>query len=215
MYVRTVALIIGLVAALAALAGPASAGTPLPDQRIDMRVLLLSADGNEPAYQAWRAQLEREGVPFDAIVATPGEPHHVRAARGREGSRPLPGGRPGDGGARLLRRHLVRLGARGIRVGRHQRVRAHVRDPAGHGVRVPVAGVRAQLADRRQLDGRHRRLAHPGCPAALRVPEGPGRLRRQRLGLPGDAGRPGQLPDVRQRPERLFPRGRLHPPGRS
>ena len=74
MYVRTVALIIGLVAALAALAGPASAGTPFPDQRIDMRVLLLSADGNEPAYQAWRAQLEREGVPFDAIVATQANP---------------------------------------------------------------------------------------------------------------------------------------------
>ena len=74
MYVRTVALIIGLIAALAALAAPASAGTPLPDQRIDMRVLLLSADGNEPAYQAWRAQLEREGVPFDAIVATQAAP---------------------------------------------------------------------------------------------------------------------------------------------
>ena len=74
MYVRTVALIIGLIAALAALAGPASAGTPLPDQRIDMRVLLLSADGNEPGYQAWRAQLEREGVPFDAIVATQASP---------------------------------------------------------------------------------------------------------------------------------------------
>ena len=74
MYVRTVALIIGLIAALAALAGPASAGTPLPDQRIDMRVLLLSADGNEPGYQAWRAQLEREGVPFDAIVATQAAP---------------------------------------------------------------------------------------------------------------------------------------------
>jgi hypothetical protein len=73
-YHRTVALIIGLVAALAALASPASAGTPLPDQRVDLRVLLLSADGNEPSYQAWRAQLQREGVPFDAIVATQAGP---------------------------------------------------------------------------------------------------------------------------------------------
>jgi hypothetical protein len=71
---RTVALLIGLAAALAVLAAPASAGTPLPDQRIDLRVLLLSADGTEPAFQAWKAQLEREGVPFDAIVATQAGP---------------------------------------------------------------------------------------------------------------------------------------------
>jgi heparan sulfate-N-deacetylase len=67
---RAFTLIVGLIAAVAVLAVPATAGTPVPGQRIDLRVLLLSADGNEPSYQAWRAQLEREGVPFDAIVAT-------------------------------------------------------------------------------------------------------------------------------------------------
>jgi hypothetical protein len=67
---RAITLITGLAAILAVLAIPATAGTPIPGQRVDLRVLLLSADGNEPSYRAWRAQLEREGVPFDAIVAT-------------------------------------------------------------------------------------------------------------------------------------------------
>ena len=74
MRLRVFTLIGGLVAALTVLTLSASAGTPLPGQRIDLRVLLLSADGNEPSYQAWRAQLEREGVPFDAIVATQASP---------------------------------------------------------------------------------------------------------------------------------------------
>ena len=40
-------------------------------QRIDMRVLLLGVSGFEPSFQAWRAQLRREGVPFDEFLATP------------------------------------------------------------------------------------------------------------------------------------------------
>jgi hypothetical protein len=43
-------------------------------QRIDLRVLLLSADGQEPAFHAWEAALEREGVPYHAIVARRGHP---------------------------------------------------------------------------------------------------------------------------------------------
>jgi hypothetical protein len=43
-----------------------------PDQRVELRVLLLSADGREPAYAAWVAALKREGVPFDAVVAQRG-----------------------------------------------------------------------------------------------------------------------------------------------
>jgi hypothetical protein len=53
--------------ALAALTAPATAA-----QRIDMKVLLLGATGGEPSFQAWRAQLQREGVPFTQLVATPG-----------------------------------------------------------------------------------------------------------------------------------------------
>ncbi|MCZ4492938.1 MAG: hypothetical protein JWP53_1869 [Conexibacter sp.] len=61
------------VAALAALAVPVVlAATPnriLPTQRLDARVLLLSADGAEPGFTAWKYQLTREGVPFDAVVS--------------------------------------------------------------------------------------------------------------------------------------------------
>jgi hypothetical protein len=43
-------------------------------QRIDLRVLLLSADGEEPAFHAWEAALDREGVPYHAVVARRGHP---------------------------------------------------------------------------------------------------------------------------------------------
>jgi hypothetical protein len=43
-------------------------------RRIDLRVLLLSADGQEPAFRAWEAALQREGVPYHAIVARLGHP---------------------------------------------------------------------------------------------------------------------------------------------
>ena len=41
-------------------------------QRIDLRVLLLGASGTEPTFGAWEAQLRREGVPYDEIVARRG-----------------------------------------------------------------------------------------------------------------------------------------------
>jgi hypothetical protein len=43
-------------------------------RRIDLCVLLLSADGQEPAFRAWEAALDREGVPYQAIVARRGHP---------------------------------------------------------------------------------------------------------------------------------------------
>jgi hypothetical protein len=42
---------------------------PQPGQRIDLRVLLIGATGNEPTFGGWKAALQREGVPFDAKVA--------------------------------------------------------------------------------------------------------------------------------------------------
>ena len=36
-----------------------------PGQRVDLKVLLLSADGTEPGFGAWKAALDREGVPYD------------------------------------------------------------------------------------------------------------------------------------------------------
>ncbi len=49
----------------AAVVVPATAATtPL---RTDLKVLLVSDTGNEPAIQAWAAQLGNEGVPFDLV----------------------------------------------------------------------------------------------------------------------------------------------------
>jgi hypothetical protein len=44
-----------------------------PGQRVDLKVLLVSADGTEPGYGAWRAALDREGVPYDTLVAFNGQ----------------------------------------------------------------------------------------------------------------------------------------------
>jgi hypothetical protein len=69
---------IGLLAAVAALAVTvpvvlaASPNQIRPTQRIDVKVLLISADGTEPGFGAWKAELAREGVPYDAFVAYSG-----------------------------------------------------------------------------------------------------------------------------------------------
>jgi hypothetical protein len=51
----------------------ATANDSQPGQRIDLRVLLVSADGTEPGFGAWRAALDREGVPYDTFVAYSGQ----------------------------------------------------------------------------------------------------------------------------------------------
>ena len=64
------------VAALAVIVPAVLAATPahvLPTQRIDMKVLLVSADGTEPGFGAWKAELQREGVPYDTFVAYSGQ----------------------------------------------------------------------------------------------------------------------------------------------
>jgi hypothetical protein len=43
-----------------------------PTQRLEAKVLLLSADGTEPGFAAWKYELSREGVPFDAVVSYTG-----------------------------------------------------------------------------------------------------------------------------------------------
>jgi len=65
----------GITAALAiccALCAGVGASAATAAQRIDMKVLLLTASASEPSFQAWQAQLRREGVPFDQLIATPG-----------------------------------------------------------------------------------------------------------------------------------------------
>jgi hypothetical protein len=53
-------------------------------------VLLLAATGREPAFVAWQSALEREGTPFDALIATPD--HEPITAELLEGTQP--GGTP-------------------------------------------------------------------------------------------------------------------------
>ena len=82
---RAMVVLLAVVAiALASLASIASALQPQPGQRIELRVLLIGATGNEPTFTAWKAELTREGVPFDALVADGGRcvrlPGHARAA---------------------------------------------------------------------------------------------------------------------------------------
>jgi hypothetical protein len=67
MRAKFVVIVLSICCGLGALAAaPASAA-----QRIDLKVLLLGTTGSEPSFLAWQAQLKREGVPFDQIVATP------------------------------------------------------------------------------------------------------------------------------------------------
>lgn len=57
------------VAMTSILSTPALAGAA---QRIDMKVLLLGTSTTDPNFLAWQGALQREGVPFEAIVTTPG-----------------------------------------------------------------------------------------------------------------------------------------------
>ena len=64
---------VGRCARRAGGAGGAPAARVAPGQRIDLKVLLISADGSEPGFGAWKAELEREGVPYDTLVAYTGQ----------------------------------------------------------------------------------------------------------------------------------------------
>ncbi|GAG22314.1 unnamed protein product, partial [marine sediment metagenome] len=61
--------------ALTALATLLSATIPalaaLPNQRTELKVLLLSADDTEPTTHAWEAEFKREGVPYEKLVLVP------------------------------------------------------------------------------------------------------------------------------------------------
>lgn len=57
----------------AALIGRAANASDQPGQRVDLKVLLLSADGTESGLAAWQAALDREGVPYDARVSYNGQ----------------------------------------------------------------------------------------------------------------------------------------------
>ncbi len=48
-----------------------SASAALPNQRTDLKILLLSANDAEPTTAGWEAQFKSEGVPYDKIVLLP------------------------------------------------------------------------------------------------------------------------------------------------
>src|ERR1700689_2455403 len=68
---RALATLMTIVSAAAALTSivPASAAAA---QRIDMKVLVLGTSSTEPDFVSWQAALQREGVPFEAIVTSAG-----------------------------------------------------------------------------------------------------------------------------------------------
>ena len=68
---RPTVLMMTLASALAALAF-ATAASASAAQRIDMKVLVLGTSSTEPDFLSWQAALQREGVPFEAIVTSPG-----------------------------------------------------------------------------------------------------------------------------------------------
>ncbi|HEY6762193.1 MAG TPA: hypothetical protein VI318_22025 [Baekduia sp.] len=68
----TLLVALALVAIVVPVVIAATPGHIGPGQRVDVKVLLLSADGTEPGFSAWKAELTREGVPFDAIASYTG-----------------------------------------------------------------------------------------------------------------------------------------------
>src|SRR5580692_11525778 len=58
-----------LAMALASIIAPASAAAA---QRIDMKVLVLGTSSTDPNLLSWQSALQREGVPYETIVTTPG-----------------------------------------------------------------------------------------------------------------------------------------------
>jgi hypothetical protein len=70
---RLLAAFLVVVIGLLGLAVTAQAA-PAANQRVDLRVLLLSGQGVEPELLAWQDELRRLGVPFDTIVADAAPP---------------------------------------------------------------------------------------------------------------------------------------------
>ena len=219
----------GLAAALAALAlslpvalaaDPARVG---PGQRVDLKVLLLSADGSEPGYGAWQAQLDREGVPYDTLVAATAPP--LTAAQLYAGDHAryqaviLATGDLGhnvanpDGSTSYLSALSDAEWATLAQFERTFGIR-RLSDYTAPGPAHGLDGLRRSHAGRRARDADRRR------PRSVPVSEGPGDDRRRRhhggrdLRLSGHAGRRRGLADAAGGTERERVPGHLHAPGR-
>ena len=199
----------------AALCVPAGAQA-FPGQRYDMKVLVISADGNEPTFPAWVDALEREGVPYDTMVATSAAADHGRA---RSSAGPaalaLPGRHHRHRRPRLLRRHeLRRRRSRQSEWDALYALGEQVRHPPDHGVHVPVAGLRPQLPDR---VGQHGRRIAASCrprprPAPGATSTAPCRSRTSGATRPRRSTRPASRRSS-SAAEQLQPGGHLPPAG--
>jgi hypothetical protein len=70
---RTLARLGVIAVCLFATVGVATA-TPAPNQRVDLRTLLLGANGDEPGLLAWQQELRRQGAAFDTILTNQSAP---------------------------------------------------------------------------------------------------------------------------------------------
>jgi hypothetical protein len=61
--------VVGTLLSVPVALGATTPAVPQTGQRIDMRVLLVSANGTEAGYGGWKAALEREGVPYTEYIA--------------------------------------------------------------------------------------------------------------------------------------------------
>ena len=61
--------VVGTLLSVPVALGATTPAVPQTGQRIDMRVLLVSADGTEAGFGGWKAELEREGVPYSEYIA--------------------------------------------------------------------------------------------------------------------------------------------------
>jgi Immunoglobulin I-set domain len=70
-FANPIAMLMAVASVAASLASiaPASAAAA---QRIDMKVLLLGTSTTEPDFAAWQGALQREGVPLETIITSPG-----------------------------------------------------------------------------------------------------------------------------------------------
>ena len=208
------ALGLGGLIALVLLVPLVRAATPndvQPGQRVDLKVLLVSADGTEPGFGAWKAALDREGVPYDTLVAYNGQARAATltddARRLRQQPRQVPGRDPRQRRPRPQRHQPRRhdelpLGVHRRRMGGAREVRAHVRDPPAERLHGARAGARAERGRRSKQDGAVGTLTAAGK-AAFPYLKGPVPIAdddadgRRGVRLRGHAGQRGGLADAR------------------
>ena len=167
------------------------AATPahvLPTQRIDVKVLLVSADGTEPGFGAWKAELDARGRSLRHLRRLqrpePGrDADRRRPRRLRRQPRLLRRGhprhrRPRPQRGQRQRHHELPLRAQRRRVGEPRQVRADVRDPPAQRLHRALSRARAQRRRRRD-PGRQRRRPDAAGQGGVPLPQGT-RADRQR-----------------------------------